>query len=73
VALVVSRGPELVEVPGGLIASGVEAATEELEALGFEVEVEQADEYIGLGFVFSTDPDSGSMVPKGSTITLNLI
>jgi eukaryotic-like serine/threonine-protein kinase len=73
VSLVVSRGPELVEVPGGLIASGVDAATDELESLGFDVKVEEADEYIGLGFVFSTDPDSGSMVPKGSTITLFLI
>jgi serine/threonine protein kinase/beta-lactam-binding protein with PASTA domain len=73
VSLVVSRGPELVEVPGGLIASGVKDATERLEALGFEVEVEQANEYIGIGYVFSTDPGSGSMVPKGSTITLFLI
>jgi beta-lactam-binding protein with PASTA domain len=37
------------------------------------VEVEQANEYIGIGYVFSTDPGSGSMVPKGSTITLFLI
>jgi serine/threonine protein kinase/beta-lactam-binding protein with PASTA domain len=73
VSLVVSRGPELVEVPGGLIASGVEDATERLEALGFEVEVEEANEYIGVGYVFSTDPGSGSKVPKGSTITLFLI
>jgi serine/threonine-protein kinase len=73
VSLVVSRGPELVEVPGGLIASGVEDATDRLEALGFEVEVEEANEYIGIGYVFSTDPGSGSMVPKGSTITLFLI
>jgi len=73
VSLVVSRGPELVEVPGGLVASGVDAATERLEALGFEVSVEHADEYIGLGYVFSSDPDSGSMVPKGSRITLFLV
>ena len=73
VSLVVSRGPELVEVPGGLVASGIDAATERLEALGFEVSVEHADEYIGLGYVFSSDPDSGSMVPKGSRITLFLV
>ncbi len=41
VRLVVSKGPELVEVPGGLVASGVDAATERLEALGFEVDVEE--------------------------------
>ncbi|MGZ5399149.1 MAG: Stk1 family PASTA domain-containing Ser/Thr kinase [Nocardioides sp.] len=73
VTLVVSQGPELVEVPGGLIASGVDSATDELTSLGFEVNVEEADEYLGLGFVFSVDPPSGTMVPRGSTITLFLI
>ena len=73
VTLVVSQGPELVEVPRGLIASGVDSATQELEALGFEVEVQNSPEYIGLGFVFRVDPPSGSMVPRGSTITLYLI
>ncbi len=73
VRLVVSRGPELVEVPGGLVASGVESATERLEALGFVVNVERDRSYIGIGYVFRVDPKSGSMVPKGSTITLYLI
>lgn len=73
VQLVVSLGPELIEVPGGLRGSGVEAATERLEALGFEVETERSDNYFGLGYVFSTSPESGDMVPRGSTITLYLI
>jgi eukaryotic-like serine/threonine-protein kinase len=73
VELVVSDGPELVEVPSGLIASGVDAARERLEAAGFVVEVENDDGYIGLGYVFRVDPSSGSMVPAGSTITLYLI
>lgn len=72
VTLVVSRGPELVEVPR-VVAMGVEAATERLESLGFDVDVENSDQYIGVGFVFSSDPDAGEMVPKGSTITLYLI
>lgn len=72
VALVVSQGPELVEVPR-VIAMGVEAATEKLEALGFEVVVENSDNYIGLGFVFSTSPGAGDDVAVGSTITLYLI
>jgi serine/threonine-protein kinase len=72
VQLVVSRGPELVEVPG-VVAMGVDAATEKLESLGFRVEVENSDNYIGVGFVFSSDPDAGSMAPRGSTITLYLI
>jgi serine/threonine-protein kinase len=72
VELVVSKGPELVEVPR-VIAMGVDAATEKLEALGFQVAVENSDSYIGLGFVFSTSPEAGDMVAKGSTITLYLI
>ncbi len=73
VDLVVSDGPELVEVPGGLVASGVDSAMADLEAEGFEVEVENDDGYIGLGYVFRVDPPSGTMVPAGSTITLYLI
>ncbi|MEV7428805.1 Stk1 family PASTA domain-containing Ser/Thr kinase [Nocardioides sp. NPDC092400] len=72
VALVVSLGPELVTVPN-VKASGVDAATTELEALGFEVETRKAFGYLGLGYVFSTDPGAGAEVPKGSTITLTLI
>ncbi|MBC9732118.1 Stk1 family PASTA domain-containing Ser/Thr kinase [Nocardioides marmotae] len=72
VELVVSLGPELVPVPN-VRASGVDAAREELEALGFEVETRKAAGYLGLGYVFSQDPGSGEMVPKGTTITLTLI
>ena len=35
--------------------------------------MENSDSYIGVGFVFSSDPDAGTMAPKGSTITLYLI
>jgi len=72
VSFVVSKGPELVEVPR-VRAMGVEAATELLQGLGFEVRTEEADGYLGLGFVFSSDPGQGDQVPKGSTITLFLI
>lgn len=72
VALVVSLGPELVEVPN-VKASGVQAAREELEALGFVVETREAIGYLGLGYVFSQSPGSGDLVPRGSTITLTLI
>ena len=72
VGFVVSLGPELVEVPR-VTASGVDAATTELEALGFEVETEESGSYIGLGYVLSTDPAAGEMVPRGSTITLFLV
>ncbi len=72
VSFVVSLGPELVEVPR-VRAMGVQAATDLLEGLGFRVETEESDSYLGLGYVFSSDPDAGEQVPKGSTITLILI
>ncbi|MEP9365573.1 Stk1 family PASTA domain-containing Ser/Thr kinase [Nocardioides sp. CN2-186] len=71
-SIVVSKGPELVEVPS-VRAQGVDSATETLEALGFHVTTEHAPGYLGLGFVFSQSPGSGEMAPKGSTIVLDLI
>ncbi len=73
VTVTVSKGPELIEIPGGLVASGVDAATEQLESLGFDVETEQSDNYIGLGYVLSVEPGQGTMAPKGSTVTLFLV
>lgn len=72
VALVVSKGPELVEVPR-VIANGVEAAKQTLRDLGFEVRTRKSGGYLGLGFVSRTDPRAGELVPKGSTITLYLV
>ena len=71
VSLTVSQGPELVEVPS-VRSFGVEAATDALEALGFVVETNSffPDP---LGFVTGTDPGAGELVPKGSTITLNIV
>ena len=74
VTLVVSRGPELVEVPGdGVIAAGVDDARATLESLGFVVKVRNDPTYLGLGYVLRTDPEPGTMAPKGSTVTLYLI
>lgn len=72
VAFVVSKGPELVKMPN-VRADGVDAATATLEGLGFDVDVLNASGYLGLGYVFSTDPRAGTMLPKGSTVTLYLI
>ncbi len=72
VSFVVSQGPELVEVPS-VLAYGVDAATQALEEAGFTVEVDQDDEYVGLGFVIGTDPGRGEMVPAGSTIRLRIV
>ncbi|UDY22506.1 Stk1 family PASTA domain-containing Ser/Thr kinase [Nocardioides sp. Kera G14] len=73
VSLLVSKGPELVEVPHGLRAMGVKDATEKLEALGFKVVTQQSDHYLGLGYVWDWTPNAGEKIPKGSTITLYLV
>jgi serine/threonine-protein kinase len=71
VELTVSKGPELIEVPS-VRGQGVEDATEELEDLGFEVEVDSSFPD-PLGFVFGTNPRAGELAPKGSTITLIVV
>ncbi|HET7690297.1 MAG TPA: Stk1 family PASTA domain-containing Ser/Thr kinase [Nocardioidaceae bacterium] len=72
IEFVVSQGPPLVEVPN-VVRSGVEDATETLEAAGFVVDVQQSDSYIGLGFVFEQSPEGGELLPKGSTVTIYLV
>jgi serine/threonine-protein kinase len=73
VSLTVSKGPELVQIPGNLRAMGVDAATELLEGLGFRVKVERSDIYLGLGYVADSDPSPGSMARKGSTVVLKIV
>ena len=72
VQLLVSLGPELVEVPN-VVAFGVDDATSTLESAGFDVDVQESAGYLGLGFVYSMDPGADTEVPKGSTITLYLV
>jgi beta-lactam-binding protein with PASTA domain len=71
VSFTVSLGPELVEVPS-VRGFGVDAATERLEDLGFEVEVDSSFPD-PIGFVYATNPGAGELVPKGSTITLVVV
>ena len=73
VKLVVSKGPELVQIPGNLRAMGVDAATQLLEGLGFRVHVDHADLYLGLGYVASSTPGPGDTAPKGSVVTLHIV
>jgi beta-lactam-binding protein with PASTA domain/tRNA A-37 threonylcarbamoyl transferase component Bud32 len=72
VALVVSTGPEEIEVPDVTGKSYDEASTQ-LEAAGFKVtrkDQETADE--DPGTVLSQAPKSGEHAPKGSAITLTV-
>ncbi|MFC7406085.1 Stk1 family PASTA domain-containing Ser/Thr kinase [Georgenia alba] len=71
VDLVVSLGPELVEVPS-VVGQHVGQARATLEDAGFQVEVE---EVLGgyFGTVRSQDPEGGAMVPRSSVITLTVV
>jgi serine/threonine-protein kinase len=72
VTLLVSQGPPLVTIPGGLRGSGVDDATSKLEALGLKVETHKSEFYAGLGYVISVSPGSGQQVRVGSTVVLSL-
>jgi serine/threonine-protein kinase len=65
----VSKGPELVTVPSNLIGMTVEAASQQLQALGLVPNVEN----YGPGKkVRATDPTGGTQLKKGSKVTLFL-
>lgn len=70
--LVVSKGPQLIEIPK-LTRKKVEDARAALVALGFVVVLDKSSVYIGLDRVFDTDPDAGTMAPHGSTVTLIVV
>lgn len=72
VELVVSLGPELIEVPRVWFES-TEDAVDKLEDLGFEVDIERAQIYFDGTRAYSTNPGAGELVPKGSTITLYVV
>ena len=71
VALVVSKGPPLVEVPA-VRGKQVEEATRILRDAGFDVEVRRLVQN-GFGTVLSSDPGAGTQAPKGSTVTINVV
>jgi serine/threonine-protein kinase len=72
ISLVVSKGPEMIEVPE-VVRMGLGAATERLEQAGFKVRVRQASLYIGVQYVVSTNPAGGSKAPKGSTVVVSVV
>jgi serine/threonine-protein kinase len=72
VELVVSKGPELVTVPGIRYLS-TEDAVEKLEDLGFEVKQERASIYLSGQVAWETDPAPGTRARRGSTITLYVV
>ena len=70
VTLTLSKGPRMIDVPS-LVGKQVGAATSELKALGFQVEVKNL-----LGGFFGTvrfQTPGGGQAPEGSTIVLQVI
>jgi len=72
VELLVSDGPEMVEVPK-VNGAGRDEAIERMQDAGFQVRTENSALYVGLEYVVDTDPGQGSMAPLGSVITLFLV
>jgi beta-lactam-binding protein with PASTA domain len=68
VTVVVSQGPELVTVPD-LVGDSVEDASDALEALGLEADVEN---FRRGGTVRAQSPAAGAQVPRGEEVTLLL-
>lgn len=73
VTLIVSRGPELVEVPD-LVGETIADAKEILEGLGFDVEVRsefpESDWDRSFARVTSLSPSSGQEIAKGSLVII---
>lgn len=70
--LVVSKGPQMIEIPK-LKKKSVDEARALLVGLGFVVAVDRSSLYIGLDRVAATDPDAGALAPHGSTVTLIVV
>jgi serine/threonine-protein kinase len=72
ISLVVSKGPVMVTVPD-VVSMGLDAATQRLQAAGFQVSVRHSAVYIGVKYVVSTDPTAGTRAPKGSTVIVSIV
>jgi eukaryotic-like serine/threonine-protein kinase len=72
VKVVVSKGPVLVEVPN-VVGMDLDKATAALEAAGFKVKVKNKLSVAILDRVYSQNPAAGTMSPKGSVITVEIV
>ncbi|OKL50091.1 hypothetical protein BM477_03260 [Boudabousia marimammalium] len=70
VKLVISKGPELVEVPR-VFGATTEEAKKRLEAAGFQVKIKKFSGGL-LNRVRYADPGQGKMAPKGSVVTITI-
>ncbi len=72
ITLVVSKGPELFEVPS-VRGKRTAEARKILRDAGFEVTVERSALYAGIGYVVSVSPAAGNRVPRGTEVTITIV
>ena len=70
--VVVSKGPELVDVPN-VVGMDTATATSTMQAAGFQVKTINKLTVAILNRVYSQNPAAGSKIPKGSEITLEIV
>jgi serine/threonine-protein kinase len=73
VAVVLSKGPELVKVPDIARGTPLAQARATLTAAGFKVKVSRLAGAVVFGAVWSLVPSGGSQLPKGSEVTLRIV
>jgi serine/threonine-protein kinase len=71
VTLVVSAGPEQVEVPD-VVGLAQQVAIEQVQGAGFRVETQPVNSDQAAGTVISTDPPGGTLQDVGSTVVLSV-
>jgi len=72
IKLVVSKGPELFEVPS-VRGKRTSEAREILRDAGFKVKVVRSSLYAGIGYVVSVSPSAGTPVPRGTEVTITIV
>jgi serine/threonine-protein kinase len=75
VSLIISRGPDLVQVPD-VVGDNIQAAKDQLEGLGFVVVVDaptipEAFWSFPPAQVTAQDPAGGTSIKRGSTVTIS--
>jgi serine/threonine protein kinase len=72
ITLVVSQGPELIEIPK-IKGDRVDEATQKLQDLGFIVVATRSSLWVGVNVVVGSNPEQGDLAPHGSTITISYV
>ncbi|GAB2940947.1 Stk1 family PASTA domain-containing Ser/Thr kinase [Nonomuraea fastidiosa] len=70
VKLVVSKGPEKIKVPDGLVGMSQEDAQRALEEVGLRGVIKTRNSTKPQGTVIATDPKAGAELEKGGSVTL---